>query len=98
MDIVALIAVVAYYLLLIYFLVMWARLILDFARNFARNWRPRGAGLVVAEFVFAVTDPPIKLARRVVPPIRMGPVAIDLAWSIVMIAVVVLMYLTLIPR
>ncbi len=98
MDIVALIAVVAYYLLLIYFLVMWARLILDFARNFARDWRPRGAGLVAAELVFTVTDPPIRLARRVIPPIRMGPVAIDLAWSVVMIVVVVLMYLTLIPR
>lgn len=98
MDVVALIAVIAYYLLLIYFLIMWVRLILDFARSFARSWRPRGAGLVVAELAFAVTDPPIRLVRRIIPPIRMGPVAIDLGWSVVMIVVVVLMYVTLALR
>ncbi len=45
-----------------------------------------GPGLVVAEAVFALTDPPIKLVRRVVPPIRVGNVALDLAWTIVAFA------------
>ncbi len=98
MVIVSVIAAIAYYLLLLYFLVMWARLILDFVRNFARNWRPRGAGLVLAEVVFAVTDPPIRGVRRAVPPIRMGAVAIDFAWSIVMLAVVILLYVAVVLR
>jgi YggT family protein len=84
--------------LLLYFLVMWVRLILDFARNFARNWRPRGAGLILAEIVFAVTDPPIKLVRRAIPPIRMGAIAIDFAWSIVMLVVVILLYVAVVLR
>jgi len=69
---------------------MWARLILEYARFFAPKWRPRGVMLVIAETVFTVTDPPLKLVRRVVPPLRVGNVAIDLAWIIVMFALIIL--------
>lgn len=92
---VAVIAVILYVLLLIYFFIMWARFILDLARNFVRNWRPRGFALIAAELAFSLTDPPIKLVRRIVPPIRVGGAALDFAWSIVMLAVIVLIYVTL---
>lgn len=72
---------------------MWARFLLDLARNFARNWRPTGVGLVVAEAVFTVTDPPVRAVRRVIPPLRVGGVALDFAWSIVMLGVIILMSL-----
>ncbi len=98
MSVVSFIAVVAYYVLLVYFLVMWVRFVLDLARTFARNWRPRGAGLVASELVYAVTDPPIRVARRLVKPIRVGAMSLDFAWSIVMLCVVVLIYLTLVVR
>ena len=62
---------------------------------FARRWRPRGVGLVLAEFVYVVTDPPIKLVRRVVPPLRVGGAALDFAWSIVMLAVIILISVAL---
>ena len=75
-SIVATIIVVA---LNIFVVIMWARFILDLARAFARNWRPRGLGLVLAEVVFSVTDPPIKLVRRVIPPLRIGGAALDFA-------------------
>jgi YggT family protein len=93
MSVVMVIATVAYYLLLLYFLAMWARFILDLARNFARQWRPRGAVLVLAEIVFTVTDPPIRLVRRLLPPIRLGGIALDFAWSFVMLAVIILMFI-----
>jgi YggT family protein len=96
--IVNLIATIAYYALLLFFFIMWARFILDFARNFARNWRPTGFGLVVAEVVFTVTDPPLRAVRRVIPPIRFGGIALDFGWSIVMLGVIVLMYLTYVLR
>jgi YggT family protein len=96
--IVPLIATIAYYALLLYFFAMWARFILDLAANFARSWRPRGAGLVAAEVVFTLTDPPIKAVRRVIPPVRFGGISLDFAWSIVMLVVVVLMYVTLVFR
>jgi YggT family protein len=87
-------ATVAHYVLLIFFFIMWARFLLDLARNFARTWRPRGALLVVSEFVFAVTDPPVRLARRIVKPVRFGGVSLDFGWSLVMLLVIVLIYLT----
>ncbi len=61
-------ASIAYYLLLLYFFILWGRFILDLVRNFSRGWRPRGFGLVLSESVFALTDPPIRLVRRVIHP------------------------------
>jgi YGGT family. len=93
--IVSIVATILYYLLLIYFFVLWARFILDLLRNFSRSWRPRGIGLVLAEVVFSLTDRPIRTLRRVIPPIRVGGAALDFAWSIVMLVVIILIYITL---
>jgi len=76
----------------IFILVMWVRLILDFVVNFNRGWRPAGFGLVLAEVVFTITDPPIKLVRRFLPPVRFGGVALDFAWTIVMLVAIVISY------
>lgn len=89
MSIVSIIALVVYVALTVFFIMMWARFVLDLAVTFARQWRPRGIGLVLAEAVYSVTDPPIKLVRRLVPPLRIGGAALDFAWSIVMLACVV---------
>ena len=77
---------ILYTLLLIYFFVMWARFVLDLVRTFNRSWRPRGFWLVVVEAVYSVTDPPVRFFRRLVPPIRIGQVALDLGWSLAMLA------------
>ena len=95
MSIISFVAGIAYVVLVIYFLVMWARFILDMAQNFSRQWRPRGVGLVIAELVLTLTDPPIRLVRRVVPPFRIGAAILDFSWSIVMLVVIVLMYVSL---
>lgn len=89
MPIVSIIATVVYIALTIFFVMMWARFVLDLAVTFARQWRPKGIGLVLAEAVYSVTDPPIKFVRRAVPPVRIGGVALDFAWSIVMLACIV---------
>ncbi len=91
MTVVSVVATVVYFALLIFWLFMLARLVIDLVRMLARRWRPQGAALVIAEVVFSVTDPPIKAVRRVVPPLRLGNVALDLAWTIVAIAVLILM-------
>jgi YggT family protein len=91
-------ATIEYYALLIYFILIWARFILELARNFARGWRPRGVGLVIAELVFTLTDPPIRFVRRLIPPLRIGAVALDFGWSIVLLAVIILLPLTLALR
>jgi YggT family protein len=78
-------------LLLIYFFIMWARFVLDLVRTFNRQWRPTGFWLVVVELVYTLTDPPVRFFRRLVPPIRIGQIALDLGWSLAMLVVIVLM-------
>ena len=82
---------ILYTLLLIYFFVMWARFVLDLVRTFNRSWRPRGPWLVIVEAVYTVTDPLVRFFRRLVPPIRIGQVALDLGWSLAMLTVIIAM-------
>lgn len=86
---------VLYLVLFLYFVCMLARLVLDWVQVLARDWRPRGVVLVLAEVVYTLTDPPLRAVRRVVPPLRVGGIAIDLAFLIVMIGVGALMQLAL---
>jgi YggT family protein len=76
--------------LTLYFFIMWGRFILDLVQSFNRSWRPQRVLLVVAEFVYTVTDPPIKAVRRVLPPLRLGPVMLDFGWTVVMLVVIIL--------
>jgi len=94
----AAVATVAYYLLLLFFFALWARFILDLVSMFSRDWRPRGLGLVLAEAVYGVTDPPIRAARKVLPPIRIGAAALDFGWSIVMLGTVILIYVAVVLK
>ena len=81
-------------LLLVYILLLLARLILEYIPMFNREWRPKGATLIAAEVVFTVTDPPIKLIRRFIPALRIGGIAIDFAFALTMMLVFVLMAVT----
>jgi YggT family protein len=91
--IVSILAWVVFVALGVFILFMWVRLILDWARALQPRWRPKGALLVIAELCFSVTDPPVKLVRRVVKPIRIGGAQLDFAWSIVLILSLVLLYI-----
>ncbi|GAB4007585.1 YggT family protein [Nocardioides ultimimeridianus] len=64
---------------------LWIRLITDWVQNFARSWEPRGALLVLLEGAYTVTDPPIKGLRRVIKPIRIGSVSLDISFILVML-------------
>lgn len=79
------------FLLWIFFVLLIGRLILDWVQVFARDWRPRGPVLVGAEAVYTVTDPPLKAVRRVVPPLSLGSIRIDLAFMVLMFGVFLLM-------
>jgi YggT family protein len=87
---VAVIASVVYAALFIFILIMWVRFIFDLMVNLNRGWRPRGAAVVIAEVAFTITDPPINLVRRLVPPLRFGDVSLDFGWAIVLVAAIIL--------
>lgn len=91
MVVVQIVLRVVHVLLIVYLVLLWARIILELVQSVSRNWRPRGPMLVVAEIVYTLTDPPIKGLRRILPPLRLGPVAIDFSVLIVMLATIILM-------
>ncbi len=74
-------------LLELYLFILFARLILDYVRMFARNWRPRGLLLPIAEIIYALTDKPLSFIRRFVPPLRLGAVALDLSFIVLFFVV-----------
>lgn len=65
--------------LLVFYLIVVARLIAETTRSFAHSWRPVGLTAVGLEVVYTITDPPIKLLRRLIPPLRIGGASIDLS-------------------
>lgn len=70
------------FVVLLYIVVLLGRLVLDWVQVFSRDWRPTGVLLVVAEGVYSLTDPPLRALRRVVKPIRIGQVQLDLAFIV----------------
>lgn len=80
-----------YYLVFLFFIALVIRLVIDWIQVFSRDWRPRGALLVVAEGVYSITDPPLKGLRRVLPPLRLGAVQLDLAFTALFLIVVILL-------
>ena len=77
-------------ILSIYVLILIARLVFDYVFMFAREWQPGGVVLVVVEGIYTVTDPPLKLLRRVIPPLRIGGISLDLAFLVLFILVQIL--------
>jgi len=67
----------------IFIFALVGRLILDYVRIFRPSWRPTGIVLAIAEFIFAITDPIVNFVRRFVPPLRLGPVALDLSFIVI---------------
>ncbi len=77
-----LLANLLYLVVLVFFLLLLVRLVLDWVQIFAREWRPTGVALVVAEVTYSVTDPPLRALRRVLPPLGIGQVRFDLAFLV----------------
>jgi YggT family protein len=74
-------------LLSIFALILLVRLVAEVVQSFARNWRASGWSAMLLEITYSITDPPVKLARRLIKPIRIGGIGLDLAFLAVMVAV-----------
>jgi len=79
------------YVLTIYLVVLIGRMIFSWIQAFARDWRPSGILLVIAEGIFTVTDPPLKFLRRFIPTLRLGMVALDLSFMVLFIVILILL-------
>jgi len=79
------------WVLWLFLLVLFARMILSWIPVLVRDWEPRGPMLVVAELVYSITDPPLRALRKVLKPVRIGNVMLDLAFIALAILVSILM-------
>ncbi len=82
-----------YYALFVFWLLLTARIVVELVRSFAREWRPAGPSAVALETVYVVTDPPVRLLRRVIPVVRIGGVGLDLSIMVLLLVVFILMRL-----
>jgi len=71
----------------LYFFLLIARLVVELVLGWSRSARPSGVFVIVVEVVYTLTDPPLRLARRFIPPLRLGAVSLDIAFAVVLIAV-----------
>jgi YggT family protein len=81
---------VIYIALMCFLIVLIFRLVMDYVFMFARSWTPGKPMVVLLEGAYTVTDPPLKLLRRFIPPLRLGGVALDLSFFVLMIIVYIL--------
>ncbi len=89
MDVLLQIIIIVLYLMMIMII---ARVVIDLVQLFARDYRPSGFALICFEAIYTVTDPPIRALRRVIPPLRLGGVSLDLAVLVLFIGIQVLIF------
>lgn len=73
--------------LFLFMMLLFARIILGFVMAFSRDWKPSGVSVVLAEGVFTITDPPLKALRKVIPPLSLGSIRLDLAFLVLFFGV-----------
>ncbi|ABW14449.1 YggT family protein [Frankia sp. Mgl5] len=73
-----------------YLLLLIARWVIDLVLALSGSFRPTGPLVLLFEIVYTATDPPLRLIRRFIPPLRVGSVALDLGFLLLFIVIVVL--------
>ena len=87
------ILLILYYLVEVFWFLHLGRIVVEMIASFSRSWTPKGVLAVVLEWLFTITDPPVKALRRLIPPLQMGGVALDVS---VLVLFVLLSILTMI--
>jgi YggT family protein len=80
--------------LLVFLVLLFARFVVDWVMVLSRSWRPSGVVAAGLEVVYSTTDPPLKAIRKVIPPLNLGSIRLDLGFMVLLIAVLVLKNIT----
>ncbi len=75
------------YVLYVYIVLILARVVIETTRQFSRNWRPVGVAAIGIEVVYVTTDPPVRTLRRLIPPLQLGNVSLDLSIIILLLTI-----------
>jgi YggT family protein len=76
---------VVYVLLYLFIMVLFARFVMSWVLAYGRRWHPGRAASATLESVWTVTDPPLRALRRVIPPLRIGSVSLDIAALVLLV-------------
>ena len=95
MDMVRLIGLVIYYAINVYVFILILRVVLDWVQLLARDWRPQGIILVLANLIYALTDPPVRFFGRLIPPLRIGGLALDMGFLVLFLLLFGLQWLVI---
>jgi YggT family protein len=71
--------------LFVFWLLLIARVVVEFVRSFSRDWHPHGLTVVILEIILSVTDPPVRLLRRLIPQLTVGAVRFDLSIMVLLL-------------
>ncbi len=85
------VASLVYFVLLVFLLLLLFRLVMEYVFLLARSYTPAGPVAAVLELAYSVTDPPLKALRKVIPPLRLGSITLDLGFIVLFILVRILM-------
>jgi YggT family protein len=69
----------------LFWLLLIARIVVEFIRSFSRDWHPRGVTVVILEAIMTLTDPPVKLLRRIIPQLTIGAVRLDFSIMVLLL-------------
>ncbi|SDT63532.1 YggT family protein [Actinoplanes derwentensis] len=86
---------ILYILLYLFTIVLLTRFVLSAVLQYGRRWQPGRGASASLEAVWSVTDPPLRALRRVIPPLRIGNVSLDLASIVLLVILFVLTDLVL---
>jgi len=88
---------VVYLALYLFLVTLFSRFVMSAVLQYGRRWHPGRGAAAALEVVWTVTDPPLKALRRVIPPLRVGTVSIDLASLVLVVILIVLMRIVVGP-
>lgn len=85
---------VVHIVLLVFLIVLFTRMVVDYIRMFSRSWRPSGPVAMGVELVYTMTDPPLRMLRKIIPPIPLGGIKLDLGFMVLVFVVYLLFTFT----
>lgn len=88
---------VVHLVLYLFLVTLFARFVMSAVLQYGRRWHPGRGAAAALEVVWTVTDPPLKALRRVIPPLRVGTVSIDLASLVLVVILILLMRIVVEP-
>ena len=76
-------------ILYVYLVLLIGRAVIGWVMVFNRDFRPSGPLVVVLEITYSVTDPPLRFLGRLIPPLRIGNFALDIAFILLFVVVLI---------